>query len=96
MRERLELATPPELPAKFRRPGNRHTIQVRELRREAAQNGIQTVKEFVELTEFESGCRLALTLATKERGGRAGEHDSLVLADAVTAAGQCGHRDARV
>jgi tripeptide aminopeptidase len=32
----------------------------------AGQNEIHTVKEFVDLTEFESGCRLALTLATME------------------------------
>jgi tripeptide aminopeptidase len=30
----------------------------------AGQNEIHTVKEFVDLTEFESGCRLALALAT--------------------------------
>jgi tripeptide aminopeptidase len=30
----------------------------------AGQNEIHTVKEFVDLAEFESGCRLALTLAT--------------------------------
>ncbi len=30
----------------------------------AGQNEIHTVKEFVDLTEFESGCRLALELAT--------------------------------
>ena len=29
----------------------------------AGQNEIHTVKEFVDLTEFESGCRLALALA---------------------------------
>ena len=32
----------------------------------AGQNEIHTVKEFVDLTEFESGCRLALALATGE------------------------------
>ena len=32
----------------------------------AGQNEIHTVKEFVDLTEFESGCRLALALATLE------------------------------
>jgi tripeptide aminopeptidase len=32
----------------------------------AGQNEIHTVKEFVDLTEFESGCRLALALATME------------------------------
>ncbi|AMV30422.1 Peptidase T [Gemmata sp. SH-PL17] len=32
----------------------------------AGQNEIHTVKEFVDLTEFESGCRLALALATAE------------------------------
>ncbi|MCI0701891.1 MAG: M20/M25/M40 family metallo-hydrolase, partial [Planctomycetia bacterium] len=32
----------------------------------AGQNEIHTVKEYVDLTEFESGCRLALTLATME------------------------------
>ena len=32
----------------------------------AGQNEIHTVKEFVDLTEFESGCRLALTLATMD------------------------------
>jgi tripeptide aminopeptidase len=31
----------------------------------AGQNEIHTVKEFVDLTEFESGCRLALALATR-------------------------------
>jgi len=31
----------------------------------AGQNEIHTVKEFVDLTEFECGCRLALALATK-------------------------------
>jgi tripeptide aminopeptidase len=30
----------------------------------AGQNEIHTVKEFVDLAEFESGCRLAVTLAT--------------------------------
>jgi tripeptide aminopeptidase len=30
----------------------------------AGQNEIHTVKEYVDLTEFESGCKLALTLAT--------------------------------
>ncbi len=30
----------------------------------AGQNEIHTVKEFVDLTEFESGCRVALALAT--------------------------------
>lgn len=33
----------------------------------AGQNEIHTVKEFVDLTEFESACRLALALATGER-----------------------------
>ncbi len=32
----------------------------------AGQNEIHTVKEYVDLTEFESGCRLALALATAE------------------------------
>src|SRR5262245_10946782 len=32
----------------------------------AGQNEIHTVKEFVDLTEFESGCRVALALATAE------------------------------
>ena len=32
----------------------------------AGQNEIHTVKEFVDLTEFEDGCRLALALATAE------------------------------
>lgn len=32
----------------------------------AGQNEIHTVKEYVDLTEFESGCRLALALATGE------------------------------
>jgi tripeptide aminopeptidase len=32
----------------------------------AGQNEIHTVKEFVDLTEFESGCRLALALATMD------------------------------
>ncbi len=32
----------------------------------AGQNEIHTVKEFVDLTEFESGCRLAVALATVE------------------------------
>jgi tripeptide aminopeptidase len=32
----------------------------------AGQNEIHTVKEYVDLTEFESGCRLALELATAE------------------------------
>ncbi|MDB5306771.1 MAG: pepT 2 [Gemmataceae bacterium] len=32
----------------------------------AGQNEIHTVKEFVDLTEFESGCRLALALAASE------------------------------
>ena len=32
----------------------------------AGQNEIHTVKEFVDLTEFENGCRLALALATGE------------------------------
>jgi tripeptide aminopeptidase len=32
----------------------------------AGQNEIHTVKEFVDLTEFESGCRLALALAAAE------------------------------
>jgi len=32
----------------------------------AGQNEIHTVKEFVDLTEFESGCRLALALATAD------------------------------
>jgi tripeptide aminopeptidase len=32
----------------------------------AGQNEIHTVKEFVDLTEFESGCRLALALASHE------------------------------
>jgi tripeptide aminopeptidase len=32
----------------------------------AGQNEIHTVKEFVDLVEFESGCRLALALATME------------------------------
>ncbi len=32
----------------------------------AGQNEIHTVKEFVDLNEFESGCRLALALATHE------------------------------
>jgi tripeptide aminopeptidase len=30
----------------------------------AGQNEIHTVKEYVDLAEFESGCRLALALAT--------------------------------
>jgi tripeptide aminopeptidase len=32
----------------------------------AGQNEIHTVKEFVDLTEFEAGCRVALALATAE------------------------------
>ena len=32
----------------------------------AGQNEIHTVKEWVDLKEFESGCRLALALATME------------------------------
>src|SRR6185369_14597700 len=32
----------------------------------AGQNEIHTVKEFVDLAEFESGCRLALALATMD------------------------------
>jgi tripeptide aminopeptidase len=32
----------------------------------AGQNEIHTAKEYVDLTEFESGCRLALALAARE------------------------------
>lgn len=32
----------------------------------AGQNEIHTIKEFVDLAEFESACRLALALATGE------------------------------
>ncbi len=32
----------------------------------AGQHEIHTIKEFVDLAEFESGCRLALTLATMD------------------------------
>ena len=32
----------------------------------AGQNEIHTVKEFVDLTEFKDGCRVALALATAE------------------------------
>ena len=32
----------------------------------AGQNNPHTVEEFVDLTEFEAGCRLALALATRE------------------------------